>query len=60
MEFKAHLCNVSIEGKSDQELRELSAYLDKNVIIMNRIKSVAIVKTLVGESYRGAANGNIQ
>ena len=60
IEFKAHLCNVNIEGKTDQELRELSAYLDKNVIIMNRIKSVAVVKTLVGESHRGAANGNIQ
>lgn len=60
IEFKAHICNVNIEGKTDQELKELSAYLDKNVIIMNRIKSVAVVKTLVGESYRGAANGNIQ
>lgn len=57
LEFKAYICNVDIEGKTKEELKEISEHLDKDVVIMNRIKSVAVIETLKGESYRGAANG---
>lgn len=60
MEFKAYLCNVDIKGKTEKELIELSDNLTKNVVILNRIKSVAVEETLVGESYRGVQNDNTE
>ena len=60
MEFKAYLCNVDIKGKTEKELVELSDNLTKNVVILNRIKSVAVEETLVGESYRGVQNDNTE
>lgn len=60
IEFKAYLSGVDIKGKSREELVKLSEDLVNNVVILNRIKSVAVEETLVGESYRSAANGNIQ
>ena len=59
IEFKAYLCGVDIHGKSHEELVALSEYLVKTVVILNRIKSVAVEVTLVGESYRGVHNGDI-
>lgn len=59
LEFKAYICNVSIEGKTREELEAISEHLDKDVVIMNRIKSVAIIETLKGESYRSATNGTV-
>lgn len=58
IEFKAFLSGVDITGKSREELIELSDYLVKNVVILNRIKSVAVEETLVGESYRGVHDGD--
>lgn len=61
IEFKAYVSGMNIadlNGKSREELKELSDSLTKNVIILNRIKSVAVEKTLVGESYRGVQNGD--
>lgn len=58
IEFKAYLCGVDIHGKSHEELVALSEYLVKTVVILNRIKSVAVEVTLVGESYRGVHNGD--
>lgn len=59
IEFKALLSGVDIRGKSREELTALSEYLVKTVVILNRIKSVAVEETLVGESYRGVHNGDI-
>lgn len=53
IEFKAYLSGVDITDKSREELIKLSEELVNNVVILNRIKSVAVEKTLVGESYRG-------
>lgn len=58
IEFKAFLCNIDITGKSREELKELSENLVNNVVILNRIKSVAVEKTLVGESFRGVQNAD--
>lgn len=58
IKFKAFLCNVSIEGKTEQELIELNEKLINKSVILNRIKSVAVEETLVGESYRGVHNGD--
>ena len=59
IEFKAYLCNLDITGKTREELVRLSTELDNNVVILNRIKSVAVYEALVGESYRSAANGSV-
>lgn len=58
IKFMAFLCNTSIEGKSEQELIELNEKLINKSVILNRIKSVAVEKTLVGESFRGVKNGD--
>ena len=61
LEFKVYISggNISeLNGKSREERKELSEALTKNVIILNRIKSVAVEETLVGESYRGVHNGD--
>ena len=60
IEFKAYLCGIDITGKSREELIELGENLVKNVVILNRIKSVAVEETLVGESYRGVQNDNTE
>ena len=59
IEFRAYLCNVDIKGKTEKELEALNEDLINNVVILNRIKSVAVEETLVGESYRGVHNGDI-
>ena len=58
IEFKAYLSGVDITGKSREELKQLNDDLVKNVVILNRIKSVAVEKTLVGESFRGVQNAD--
>lgn len=58
IEFKAYMCNLDISGKSREELQKLSEELVNNVVILNRIKSVAVEKTLVGESFRGVQNAD--
>ena len=58
IEFKALLSGVDIRGKTREELIKLGEDLSNNVVILNRIKSVAVEKTLVGESYRGVHNGD--
>ena len=58
IEFKALLSGADIRGKSKEELVALGDYLVKTVVILNRIKSVAVEETLVGESYRGVNNGD--
>lgn len=58
IEFKAYLSGIDISGKSREELMRLSDDLVKNVVILNRIKSVAVEKTLVGESFRGVQNAD--
>ncbi len=58
IKFKAYMCNVDITGLSNEELKELSKKLDNNTVILNRIKSVAVEETLVGESYRGVHDGD--
>lgn len=63
IEFKVYLSGMDISetfGKSREELIELSDNLTKNVVILNRIKSVAVEETLVGESYRGVRNDNTE
>ena len=47
------------KGKTEEELKALNEDLVNNVVILNRIKSVAVEETLVGESYRGVHNGDI-
>lgn len=62
IEFKAYLSGMNVfelKDKSNAELKELSDKLTNNVVILNRIKSVAVEETLVGESYRGVHNGDI-
>ena len=58
IEFKGYLCNVSFEGKSHEEQKRLSEELDRTNVIMNRIKSVAVVNVLNGESFRGVQNAD--
>jgi len=61
IEFKVYISGgpiSEVQGKTREELKELSETLTKNVIILNRIKSVAVEETLVGESYRGVHNGD--
>lgn len=52
-QFKALLCNVSLEGKSRQEIQDLCERLDKENAVLNRIKSVIVTHRMVGESFRG-------
>lgn len=58
IQFKAFICNVDLTGKSAEEVREISEKLDKENVVLNRIKSVAVIDTLKGESYRGVQNGD--
>ena len=59
IEFKVYLSGMDISetfGKSREELIELSDNLTKNVVILNRIKSVMVVAKFFGESFREAHN----
>lgn len=61
IQFKAYLSGMNISelnSKSGEELKKLNDDLTNNVVILNRIKSVAVEETLVGESYRGVNNGD--
>ena len=60
VDFKALISNEDISGKTKEELVAWSEKKDMEHPILNRIKSVAIPLVLTGESYRSAANGNIQ
>lgn len=58
IEFKGYLCNVDFSNKTHEEQKKISEELDKTNVIMNRIKSVAIVNVLNGESFRGVQNAD--
>jgi len=58
IQFKGFLCNVDFSNKTVGEQKTLSAELDKTNVIMNRIKSVAVVNVLNGESFRGVQNAD--
>ena len=61
IQFQAYLSGMSLSdlnGKTEEELKAINENLVNNVVILNRIKSVAVEKTLVGESYRGVKNGD--
>ena len=58
LEFKGFLCNKNFSNLNHEEQKALSAELDKSNVIMNRIKSVAIVNVLNGESFRGVQNAD--
>jgi len=54
--FKALLCNIDLEGKTQEERKEICDRLDKENVVLNRIKSVVIPLRMVGESYRSVAD----
>lgn len=56
--FKALLCDEDISGISPEERAKWSERKDKEVPILNRIKSVARISTLKGESFREVYNGD--
>ena len=58
IQFKAFICNVDLTGKTTEEIKEISERLDKENVVLNRIKSVAVIDVLKGESYRGVHNGD--
>lgn len=57
--FKALICNVNLDGKTAEERKNICEQLDKENVVLNRIKSVVISHQMVGESFRGVANDDI-
>lgn len=56
--FKALICNQDINNLSTEDLVNITKEMDATNPTLNRIKSVAIVETLTGKSYRGVYNGD--
>ena len=51
-------CNQDINNLSTEDLVNITKEMDATNPTLNRIKSVAIVETLTGKSYRGVYNGD--